>query len=52
MEIKWIMTAAAVIFTAMFTAVAVDKYSESQCKQAYIQSDKTAADIIKICTGK
>ena len=52
MEIKWACIAVAFIFSTMFAAVAIEKHDESQCKQAYIQSDKTASDIVKICTGK
>lgn len=52
MEMKWTMIAVAAIFATMFGTLAVEKHSEAQCKVAYIQSDKTAADILKICTGK
>jgi hypothetical protein len=49
MEFKWLAILIVGAFSAMFTALAVEKYSVSQCKIAYVQSSKSAEEITKIC---
>ncbi len=49
MEAKWISIAIAAVFVAIAAENAVDRYSESQCKMAYTQSNRSADDIAKIC---
>lgn len=49
MEMKWLAILVIGVFSGLFTAIAVDKYSENQCKIAYAASNKTAEDIVKLC---
>jgi hypothetical protein len=49
MEYKWLAILVVGVFSTMFTALAVEKYSVSQCKIAYVQSSKSAEEIIKLC---
>lgn len=49
MELKWFMIGWAVMMTAFAADQAFEKYSQSQCKLAYVQSGKTSDEIKKIC---
>ena len=49
MEMKWLAIMTVGIFIALFTTVAVEKYSANQCKIAYVNSGKSAEDILKLC---
>ena len=49
MEMKWLAIMTLGIFSALFTTVAVEKYSNGQCKIAYAASSKSAEDIVKLC---
>lgn len=49
MEFKWIAILMIGVFGTLFMAISVEKYSESQCKIAYVQSNKSAEDILKLC---
>lgn len=49
MEIKWAMIAMAVLFGGLVAAGSIGEYQKGQCKIAYVQSNKTAEEINKIC---
>lgn len=49
MEAKWLSIMMVGVMSAFMGAVAVDEYSQGQCKLAYAQSTKTADEINKIC---
>lgn len=49
MELKWFAIAMVGIMSAGMAAVAVEAYTHNQCKLAYVQSTKTADEIIRIC---
>ncbi len=49
MEIKWFAIAVSVIFGGGMAAAGIGEYQKGQCKIAYVQSNKTAEEINKIC---
>lgn len=49
MEVKWAMIAMAVIFGGGMAAAGIGEYQKGQCKIAYVQSNKTAEEINRIC---
>lgn len=49
MEMKWLMVAWATIMTAMFVGMGFEAYTKSECRTAYVQSNKSADEINKIC---
>lgn len=49
MESKWLAICIVGAVFGMFAPLAVSKYAESQCKIAYVQTNKTAEEISKIC---
>ena len=48
-EMKWLAIMTMGIFAALFTAMAVEKYTDNQCKIAYSTSTKTADEIRRLC---
>lgn len=49
METKWIALIVMTWLIMMFGGLAVEKYMTAQCKMHYVQSDKPAEEIVKIC---
>ena len=49
MESKWLMIAWASIMVAMFVGMGFEAHTKSECRTAYVQSNKTAEEINKIC---
>ena len=46
METKWIVL---IVLMGWFMVLAVDRYTGNQCKIAYVQSGKSADEIVKLC---
>ena len=49
MEFKWMAIALAVLFFGMSFGLAIEKYSQGQCRVASINKGMTAEDIAKVC---
>jgi hypothetical protein len=49
METKWLAIMMIGIMAVSMGALAVEKYTQGQCKLAYAQSTKTADEILKLC---
>ena len=49
MEVKWLMIGVAVMFGAMFAAMGVEKYSQSQCRIEAIRAGVEADKINRAC---
>ena len=49
MEFKWVMIAAAVMFSGMFAGLGYSEHTKSQCKIEGIRSGMTVEAIVKIC---
>jgi hypothetical protein len=49
MEFKWFMIAIAVTFSTTFSAIAIEKYGQGQCRIAAIQAGKNSTEIATIC---
>ena len=52
MEMKWIAIMFGTMFLAMFAGMGFEKYTEGECLKQYAQSNRPAAEIRQICTGK
>lgn len=50
MELKWVMIGFAACMIAISIDHAVSQDSQNQCKQVYATSNRTAEEIIKICS--
>lgn len=49
MEMKWFAIMVVGVMAAGMSAVAIESYTKSQCKLAYVQTAKSAEEINKIC---
>lgn len=46
---KWECIVGIVFMIAAFAVIGFEKYQSSQCKEAYMNSNKTTQEIIQIC---